>query len=455
MMTNPVVITDSNVSDWSQPEFWCQICPHLHISTAPVDVIDDAVSTQQKSATASAESASTSSSEVSRYRQEQLRTVGFVEIDDKLNESLIECLRQGIENLSQAGLPATYILLYDETWELGLASCSILRHATHPKHQFGYDVLAWCIEQSGFSPHRDRQPENDTNVMASFTQQGDPDFVTHWIALTDAMPSNSCLYVISANHDPGYHQGDGDHRNPLEVALPEKHAYQNIRAIPRKAGESVLFTHRILHWGSTRTQGPPRMAISFVSANPSYEAPYLLVPNGRKSKMDNNVDNENDGSIPVLFQKTRQAFSSRLLLVCAQLLIYYQRFELSIDTIQACYSYCKQHEHELEETYRRKVFLEYVHAMKEKQDDAADNNSDREEAVLEAMLDQEQELSDDYDELLSGNEEAMVHPENESNTDDDDDDDDDAQYGDATLFGKRGTCNDLKNHESKRAKHSL
>ena len=84
----------------------------------------------------------------------------------------------------------------------------------------------------------------------------------------------------------------------------------------------------------------------------------------------------------------------------------------------ACYEYCKQHSDELNETYRKKVFLEFVKAMKERRDgldndgDGDDNglvnvkevsknnaadDSDDEEAMLEAMLENSDQFGDDYD----------------------------------------------------------
>lgn len=70
--------------------------------------------------------------------------------------------------------------------------------------------------------------------------------------------------------------GDSDDSNaptPLEVALPDKEAYQHIRALPCPAGSAVLFTHRLIHWGSaaTRKADWPRIAISFVFSDPSFE----------------------------------------------------------------------------------------------------------------------------------------------------------------------------------------
>jgi hypothetical protein len=118
-------------------------------------------------------------------------------------------------------------------------------------------------------------------------------------------------------------------------------------------------------------------------------------------------------------------FEVRLLLVCAQLLIYHQRLQLSRRTIQNCYEYCKRHEMLLETSYRHKVFVEFVGAMKEsaqhdpkgelehdgtgpgaKQSEDVpedDDNDDEEEAMMEEMLNAEAEgygeFQDDYDDL--------------------------------------------------------
>ena len=233
--------------------------------------------------------------------------------------------------------------------------------------------------------------------------------------------------MIPKQFDPGYLEGDdppesatgvkkSNGRNdnednndsdnfsdPLSRALPTKQSYQNIRALPRKEGESVIFTHRILHWGSSGNPDAPnlhpRVAISFVYSDVDYEAPYLT-----------NFSME-DHKLP--------PFSLRLLLVCSQLLIYYQRFDnLSTQHLRACYEYCKQHANDLNETYRKKVFVEFVKAMKERRDgvdvygddvndaaknEAKQNNSDTsndsedEEALLEAMLDNSEEFDDDFD----------------------------------------------------------
>jgi hypothetical protein len=49
--------------------------------------------------------------------------------------------------------------------------------------------------------------------------------------------------------DPGYYEGDPDDDDapdPLTTALPNKAAYQHIRALPCPAGSACIFTHRCI-----------------------------------------------------------------------------------------------------------------------------------------------------------------------------------------------------------------
>lgn len=130
--------------------------------------------------------------------------------------------------------------------------------------------------------------------------------------------------------------------------------------------------------------------MSFVSSDPEFEKPYV-----NHSLLD--------GKAP--------PFYLRLLVCVAQLLIYHDRFRLPKECLRACYEYCKQYESEMEESYRRKVFFEFVKAMRDKDtveedktapETKADSDSD-DDAVLEEMLNAEHdgygEFEDDFDEL--------------------------------------------------------
>lgn len=235
--------------------------------------------------------------------------------------------------------------------------------------------------------------------------------------------------MIPKKSDPGYIDGDAEKEDPLRRALPNKESYQQIRALPRKSGQSILFTHRIIHWGSKSdadSNHPPRIAISFVSSDPEYEPPLVN---------------------PEFFTDEKNPpFRIRLLLVCAQLLIYYQRFELTKEAVKACYACCKRNEEALSETYRRKVVVEFVNAMKATTEKPEESNGfpgvklvvteedveeDEEDAMMQEMLDAEKggygEFHDDFDDLDSkGGEDADV---------DFDEEDEDEEAVD--LFGNR------------------
>ena len=66
--------------------------------------------------------------------------------------------------------------------------------------------------------------------------------------------------------------------DPLSTALKDKESYQHIRALPLNPGEYVIFTHRIMHWGSKGRKsytGEPRISLSVAFSDPTFEAPYF------------------------------------------------------------------------------------------------------------------------------------------------------------------------------------
>lgn len=413
------IFTCEKKSDWSNRSHWTKLL------TEQMSISNLAPSTDNTKLS--------STTETGKQFQRRLVEDGYVLVDKILDESLTVRLKKAITSLHKRGYPASFVLLYDETWEMARLALQTLDEATHPSNVFNFDILAWYIDPregvAGFSPHRDRQPDDVSN---SFHPDGRAKYVTLWTALSNATPENSCLYVIPKQYDPGYTDGDSNSDNegddPMSRALPTKESYQTVRALPRQAGQSLLFTHRILHWGSRGNPNTfvqePRVAISFVCSDPRFEQPYL---------------------------KSRQfppTFESRLLLVCAQLLIYYQRFNLSKDCIRACYGYVKEHADELDTAYRNKITVEFVKAMKEASESKAngdetnkhaeDDDDASDEAVLEAMLDAEEggygEFQDDFDEM---NGDSPGDQDVKNADDDDGDNENEDEDGVTFLFGKR------------------
>jgi ectoine hydroxylase-related dioxygenase (phytanoyl-CoA dioxygenase family) len=425
------ILTLENKAIWTNVDYWAKLCKDLTITDVSFDADVEVDRKLPPIASGGADS----------RLQARLLEDGYAMVD-RINDNqrfddLTSKLREGITSLHSQNIPATFILLCDETWEYARFAKKILKDSAHSLNYFNFDVLAWYIDPredlAGFSPHRDRQPDD---AKGSFHADGQAKYVTLWTALSPATPENSCLYIIPKQYDPGYLAGDEDY-DPLTRALPTKESYQNIRALPRQPGQSVLFTHRILHWGSRgnpMTSSEPRIAISFVCSDPAFERSYINPNYFVGDKMP--------------------PFHIRLLLVCAQLLIYYQRFDLPKSCIRACYEYCKEYEAELDPIYRGKVGVEFVKAMREiatttKAAGCAgtdDEDDDQDDAVLQEMLEAEEqgygEFEDDYDEM---------DPQDEISTSENDfDDEDDAQEG--GLFGKRKVTVDSNGMAEKKAK---
>ncbi|MDP2435412.1 MAG: hypothetical protein Q8P67_06685 [archaeon] len=160
---------------------------------------------------------------------------------------LYSSLADSVARLMQLGWPASFFVVFDEAWELA-RHCADLVEKTSGGNRNNLDILLWYIDpnrdQSGFAPHRDRQPADSP---ASFRQaDGTPMYATCWLPFTDACSDNSCLFVLPKWADPGYHEGDPDDslRTPLEIALASKEDFQNIRCLAAPAGSACVFSHR-------------------------------------------------------------------------------------------------------------------------------------------------------------------------------------------------------------------
>ena len=434
------IFTMKNRKIWSTSEYWEQLCPM-------------ALSSSNKNEEEKWE-------KDGKEKRQRLVEDGYALVDtpfvSQTNHNNTTTVKEMVDQLAMCiqrlecdyGIPATFVFLYDTVWEfIRKVVVPTMKHCTHCHNELNYDFLAWYIDptqqMAGFTPHRDRQPEQISQTFHS--NDGQAKYVTMWMALTHAHPENSCLYVIPKQNDPGYMAGDDTTTNnnnnhypndPLSRALNTKEAYQNIRAIPRLPGQSVLFTHRIMHWGSrgnpnsSSSSIQPRIAISFVSSDATFEKPYL-----KKNTTTTTTTTEYN-----------PPFSTRLLLVCAQLLIYHERFQLSKECIRACHEYCKDNQHLLEESYRKKVNIEFVKAMREEEESNPSVYDDNDDVVLEEMLNAETEgygeFQDDY--------ESDNNDHNNNNDNDDELFDDD--NGEASLFGAH--IDNEPNNSNKRPKLS-
>jgi hypothetical protein len=188
-------------------------------------VADDAVRHQQAAASAGVEA-------TRRLREEGFAVLGTVLAPDEAT-ALASVVRRVVE----AGWPPVFLFMHPAVWKLP----GRLGAALEAMLGKGYEMLrvawAWHLMPGGTEcagpPRRDR-PE------ATFREDGFPDSITVWIALTDASADRGPVYVVPRSLDPHY------------VATAHRvdvHDVSNIRALPATEGTAIAWNHRLLHWG--------------------------------------------------------------------------------------------------------------------------------------------------------------------------------------------------------------
>jgi hypothetical protein len=184
---------------------------------------------------------------------ENLRIEGYDGPFPLLGPAPLARLAAGIAAVRALGLPPAFVFAYDDAWTAF--------HAAHPAVAAGLGadfvqlpaIWAWHLdpgeEARGFLPHRDRghlPPRPD----------GLPNYLTVWIALTEATTTNGCITVLPGNWDAGYGQ-----KQPRAPGTAE---FQSFRALPTPAGSFNVWNEYLLHWGGRagRRASGPRLSIA-------------------------------------------------------------------------------------------------------------------------------------------------------------------------------------------------
>ncbi len=354
-------------------DYWRKLCPGLTIGNTE----DHATSTTEAFSGAQKER-----QQFVREGRERLVRDGYFQLSPNDMGLAVspDVLAEGMRILRRNGWPVIFILMYDEAWQIIQKIDSIMRDSTGCSCNF--DILAWYVDpsagESGFSPHRDRQPED---VPSSFRENGTPRYATCWLALTKACPDNSCLYMLPAWADPGYMSGDLDDKDPLERALSEKEKYMNIRCLPTDPAGACIFTHRIIHWGSQGRQEytEPRLALAVACSDYGFEPSYLSTE---------------------YLKNTIPTLEERMTLCASQVIVYQDRF---LPDKAAMNLFVKLHTQGLQylsKFYRQKVSLEIVAGFKRLGDDSDSDDDEFADAALEAMLEADaagEYQEDDFD----------------------------------------------------------
>ena len=157
----------------SRLEYWRSLCPELHVEDAEYC----ARVREQGALELDSASLARLRARIDRDGYFSLDTDTLAFVRAKVN---VTALAAGVMQLQRFGWPASFIALYDEAWALAHWVSHVMRATTG--NQLNMDILAWCIDPntpgaSGFSPHRDRQPDD---LAASFREDGSAKYTTCW-----------------------------------------------------------------------------------------------------------------------------------------------------------------------------------------------------------------------------------------------------------------------------------
>ena len=228
-----------------------------------------------------------------------------------------------IKDLVMMKLPPIFALVYDEFWQLQNQLASIVNNALGADAKLIPAMWAWCVETNAdnverheknheynrpvskqsfdvqvaqkkvataqkvrvaFGDNSDFQNKYHRSIYSSFIEphrdkgkialkpDGSATSITTWIPLNESNPLNSCIHLVPADKDRNYNTDLQDNWN---------FNFADIRALPAKPGDILIWNQAVLHWGSmpaARDGLEPRISIGFdyVEAGSEHKLQYPI-----------------------------------------------------------------------------------------------------------------------------------------------------------------------------------
>jgi hypothetical protein len=190
-----------------------------------------------------------------------------------------------IIDLVMMKLPPIFALVYDEFWQLQNQLASIVNNALGADAKLIPAMWAWCVETNADNVERhEKNHEYNRSIYSSFIEphrdkgkialkpDGSATSITTWIPLNESNPLNSCIHLVPADKDRNYNTDLQDNWN---------FNFADIRALPAKPGDVLIWNQAVLHWGSmpaARDGLEPRISIGFdyVEAGSEHKLQYPI-----------------------------------------------------------------------------------------------------------------------------------------------------------------------------------
>lgn len=191
-------------------------------------------------------------------------------------------INYAMQQLEDAGLPPTFVFMYDVAWE-----------AVRDVWQHVQKIIGPCwLEPSiaAFKLNYDKSskgeryvgnnfgvPHRDYNHSDSLDASGKPKVLSIWVPTNEVTPDNGCMYLVPREQDAQWASEEYSSTRTTPQFKPE--AVKMMAPFP--AGTMMGWTGNTIHWGS-KCEGSavdPRKSIALVfrrtDTTPDKEAPPL------------------------------------------------------------------------------------------------------------------------------------------------------------------------------------
>lgn len=177
----------------------------------------------------------------------------FTPADDVRRTFPLAALRDMVTSLVQAGIPPVFAFVCDEFWLTYWRLQKIVAAALGTADfMLMPDFWVWHVNaragQAGWSMHRDAGAK-------SLLPDGRAGALSLWMPLTPVDSSTGCVMLLPKHRDPD-HGTDRVSQAGFDV--------RDIRALPGAAGDLMMWSQFVLHWGSrgSTLSETPRISMS-------------------------------------------------------------------------------------------------------------------------------------------------------------------------------------------------
>ena len=275
-----------NTDSVEDPAYWKSLNPGLSINS------------KAKSSLWTPKNFSTEESAI----KHNLITEGYFQSPKFLSSNRQAKMLSAVRGLRESGWPVPFVFVYDIFWQSPRRLAPLLSSILGPGFRMLPDFWAWYVDheryEEGWRRHRDRDAD-------CIDEDGLPQSLTVWIALTDATIDNGCIFVLPANKDPRYRK---DFRE-LTIDNP-----RDVHALACPAGTLLAWNQVVLHWGGRSHPAAANSRVSF-----AYEFQRGDVPAHNR---------------PLLDPMNPPNFHQRLALIAKQVLQYKHMYLLSDQLVE-------------------------------------------------------------------------------------------------------------------------